>query len=287
MSKCRSARTHFAESLYGELDMKRKKSLEEHLTGCRACSEEYEEMARMLKIMEEKRVTDPGAEFWDGYWDRLERRMKSEGLVEAGADSWQAQAERLPFRRRFAFFPRWAYSLAGGAALLAAGILIGRLFMSQPQAVAQKPGPEDSGLIQPAAGGDLAARTSQYFNRSKVVLLALLKFDSQTKDPYGLNIPLQKKTSRELVQQAALLKSDLRNANQKRLEQLVSDLEMILVQIANLESENDLSAVEMVRLGVDSKGVLFKINLSEMKQIKGRGRMAPAPKEKKAVRMTA
>jgi len=278
MSNCYKCRSYFAESLYGELDMKRKKSLEEHLAGCRACSEEYEELARTLKVMDGIRVPDPGPEFWDGYWDRLERRMSAEGLLKAGEAAAGEAPEPKPDRPRLAFFPRWVYGMAGAVALLAMGILIGRFFISRPQVVAQKPVPEGSGLVQLAAGGDLAARTSQYFDRSKVVLLALLNFDPQLKDPYGLNIPLQKKASRELVQQAALLKSDLRNANQKRLGQLVSDLEMILMQIANLESENDLSAVEMVRLGVESKGVLFKINLSEMKQVKSQSRMAPGPK---------
>ena len=280
MSECRKFRTYFAESLYGELDMKRKKSLEEHLAGCRACSKEYEEMVRTLKVMDKKIVPDPGPEFWDGYWDRLERRMNAEGRFEAGAAAAEEALEPRPARARFVFFSRWAYGVVGAAALLAVGILIGRFFIGRPRIVAQKPGPTGQTLVQPAAGGDLAARTSQYFDRSKVVLLALLNFDPQTKDPYGLNIPLQKKMSRELVQEAVLLKNDLRNANQRRLEQLVSDLEMILVQIANLESENDLSAVEMVRLGVESKGVLFKINLSEMKQVKSRSRTAPAPNAK-------
>jgi len=280
MSECKKFRAYFAESLYRELDMERKKSLEEHLAGCPDCFKEYGEMAGTLKIMREKKVPDPGQEFWDGYWDRLERRMKSEGLTGNGVDAVGPAPERKFFHRRAGFFQRWTYGMAGAAALLAAGILIGRYFISRPQAVAQKPAQESSARVQPAAGADLRARTSQYFDRSKVVLLALLNFDPKTKDLYGLNIPLQKKRSRELVQEAALLRKDLGNSNQKRLEDLVSDLEMILMQLANLESENDLSAVEMVKLGVESKGVLFGINLSEMKQVKSRSRRAPSPNMK-------
>jgi len=276
MSECKKFRAYFAESLYGELDMERKKSLEDHLAKCPECSKEYAEMAETLKIMKEKKVPDPGSEFWDGYWDRLERRMKSEGLWEGRPAAVTPAADQKHAPRRPGFFRRWAYGMAGAAALLAAGILIGRYFISRPQAVAQKPAQESPGQVQPASADDLGARTSQYFDRSKVVLLALLNFDPQTKDPYGLNIPLQKKRSRELVQEAALLKKDLGDSNRKRLEGLVSDLEMILMQIANLESENNMSAVEMVRLGVESKGVLFKINLSEMKQAKNRSRTAPS-----------
>jgi len=50
------------------------------------------------------------------------------------------------------------------------------------------------------------------------------------------------------------------------LRLLVSDLEVILLQIANLESEHNLSTIEMVQSGVDRRGILLKINLEEMRQ---------------------
>ena len=63
-----------------------------------------------------------------------------------------------------------------------------------------------------------------------------------------------------------MLKDDLTDANRRKLYQLVSDLEVILLQIANLESQNDLPAVEMIRSGVDRRGILLKINLEEMER---------------------
>jgi hypothetical protein len=111
------------------------------------------------------------------------------------------------------------------------------------------------------------------------VLLALVNYNPATEDPYALNLPYQKQVSQELVMQAGGLKSDLKKPGQRRLRGLVADLETILLQIANLESENDLEAVEFVKQGVENRGVLFKINLSEMGGDLSRGGRGAAPEK--------
>jgi hypothetical protein len=77
-----------------------------------------------------------------------------------------------------------------------------------------------------------------------------------------LNLPLQKRKSEELLQEAAVLKKGLGSAD-RRLERLISDLEMVLLQIANLTSESDDAAIEIIRAGVEGRDILFKINLNE------------------------
>ena len=46
----------------------------------------------------------------------------------------------------------------------------------------------------------------------------------------------------------------------------MTDLEVILLEIANLETEYDLPTIEMVKSGVDRRGVLLKINIEEMRK---------------------
>lgn len=62
---------------------------------------------------------------------------------------------------------------------------------------------------------------------------------------------------------------------QKRLDELVSDPETILIQIANLDSANGLSAVEFAKQGAESRGIMLKINLAEMGQGGKSDRRAP------------
>ena len=283
MAECRKMKSLFLESLYGELDMDRKETLKRHLAGCRECSEEYEKMAQTLRTMNKKAVPDPGREFWDGYWDKLELRMKREGLF----DPLEARAQKRP-RFRFGFFPRWAYGAAGAVTILAVGILIGRLFFSRP-VIISRPVPTGTPSILPASSaGDLALRTSRYFERSKVILLALVNFDPGKKDVDGLQLPRQREVSYELVKEASALKSDLKKAKERQLEKLVTDLEVILMQIANLKSEVDLTTVEIIKAGVEQMDVLFKISLSEMRQTEKKSRVqGPHARQADSAALTA
>ena len=48
------------------------------------------------------------------------------------------------------------------------------------------------------------------------------------------------------------------------LKVLVEELETILIEIANLEEQEDLPDIELIRDGVDRKGILLKINIHQM-----------------------
>ncbi len=275
MAECRKMKSLFLESLYGELDMDRKESLKSHLASCRECSEEYEKMAETLRTMSKKVTPDPGQDFWDGYWDKLEQRMRKDGLSESSP----AEAQKKP-RFRLGFFPRWAYGAAGAVAILAAGILIGRLFFSRPINVVRQIPAGAPAVLPASTTGDLNFRTSRYLERSKVILLALVNFDPQKKDVCGLNLPRQKEVSNELVKEASALKGELKNAKERQLEKLVGDLEVILMQIANLKSEYDLPTVEIIKAGAENKDVLFKISLSEMRRAEKKSRVPEPPARK-------
>jgi len=259
MKGCKKCRGLLVGALYGELDSRQKAFFENHIGACPSCAAEFKALTETLKTMDERVRPEPGQEFWDGYWDRLSQRMRQEGAAEETPRSW---AKTLG--RTWNLAPRWAFQAAAAVALVAIGVFVGRLiFFPRPapldvsrQAV-QAPG------SQPAQD-DAVQRAKNYVDRSKLVLLALVNYDSKSEDPYGLDLPFQKQVSQQLVKQAGGLKSDLKNPGQRRLRELVADLETILLQIANLESENDLEAVEFVKQGVENRGIFFKINLSEM-----------------------
>ena len=51
-----------------------------------------------------------------------------------------------------------------------------------------------------------------------------------------------------------------------RPSQLVEDLEIILLQIANLEEDVDLPAIELIQNTAQNTGVLLKINVEQMRR---------------------
>lgn len=259
MNKCKKYQSFFLEYFYGELDEPKKKILEGHMAVCKKCRAEFEEMKAVLQFTEKRVRPEPPEEFWDSYEKKLESRIEAE---EASAADSGPLWERL--RKRLNVVPKWAYQAGAAVILIAIGMFIGRgLFSPAPsgtQHAALQSEPADPQQPEPT----LVSRSQDYIERSKLILLALVNFDPAVEDPYALDLPYQKQVSRELVTQAGLLKNELAESDQERLETLIASLEMILLQIANLETESDIEAIELVKDGIDRQGILMEINLTDL-----------------------
>ena len=248
MRNCRYWRRRVPEAVYGELDARTREALERHLADCADCSGLHDGMAAAVRKMAVRPAPDRPPDYWEDYWDRLQQRMAR----EAGA---------RPGPRRAFTLPRWAYGAAGALAILVLGIFIGRTFFLPPT---------EPVLTARAVSPDLAPlplRASRYLKRSRVLLLAVVNSDLQAEEYFSLSLPLQKKTSEQLVKEAAALKKDL-GSSDRRLERLITDLETILLQIANLRPDPDPAAVEFIKEGIESGDILFKINLNEARRAK-------------------
>jgi hypothetical protein len=272
MRACKKCRGLLVEALYGELDPKQKTFFENHIGACPSCATEFKALTEALRTMDKRVRPELGQDFWDGYWDRLSRRLEEERAVQETSRSWGK-----PLSWIWSLRPRWAFQAAAALVLIVAGILIGRTILSPPRGPVEVARQEvQAPPVQPGEG-DPVLRARSYVDRSKLVLLALVNYDPRSEDPYGLDLPFQKQVSQQLVNQAGELKSDLKDPSQRRLRELVADLETILLQIANLELKNGLEAVEFVKQGVENRGLLLKINLSEMGGDLSRGERGAAP----------
>jgi hypothetical protein len=256
MSDCKKCQDLFCEAFYKELNAEQKNFLESHIRVCEECESEYDEMTSTLKVMEKRARPEPEKAYWDGYWNKLARRMEDAKTLTPKSESWW---------RAFTFVPKWAYQTAAALLLVFLGVFFGRMVFSPP--VSDTKQAHRPGLIsQQGPGVELASRTQNYIERSKLMLLALVNFDPETEDSYALNLPYQQQISKELVQEASYLKSKLADSGQRRLGNLIADLEVILLQIANLESEYDFEAIDIVKEGVNRRGILMQINLTDIRR---------------------
>jgi hypothetical protein len=262
MNDCRTCKDRMIEALYGELGPADKEKFDRHVGACPECASEYSLLGATLKLMDKRERPDPGPEFWVGYWDRLSRRRTWEETGEEARPSFAARLARV-----FSRLPRWSYQAAGAAALLLVGIVIGsRLF---PPGGGRK---AVTAAVSAPAGAVVQAEN--FIERSKVLLLGLVNFDPATEDAYALDLGRRKAMSRELAAQAPAIRSSLNERGQRRLRDLVSDLEVIMMQIANLGSGQDVEGIELIKQGVDSQGIFLKIDLDRL----GRDARGPAPK---------
>src|SRR5262245_51489482 len=120
MTTCDRYQSWMMEALYGELDDTRRIEFDAHLAGCATCAAAMQELRATAGLMSRRRRPDPGAEYWDGYWQKLQQRAARE-------DSNFVDASRFARRRSLG---SWGYRVAAVVALLAAGAWIGRTVLA-------------------------------------------------------------------------------------------------------------------------------------------------------------
>jgi len=273
MSECSKCRKYFIDALYDELTPEQKDHFNHHMETCSSCRSEFEKMKSAMEIMDLREQESMPGEFWTNFQQGLETRLdREEKRKKTNVVQFFSPLKMLRT------VPRWTQYLAAAILLVAIGIFIGRYFSPgsySPEPVAQIDN-QSSSLIKQTAVDDRAYR---YLERSKILLLGIVNLDPEAEEASAPDYSRERQVARGLIQEAAVLKDDLTNANQRKLYQLVSDLEVILLQIANLETTNDLPAVEMIRSGVDRRGILLKINLEEMDR-DNRGASSPIDSKK-------
>lgn len=255
---CKECRKQFVEALYGELNSGQRAEFEAHLQDCAACAAEYGRLQQTLRIMDQREQPRLESDFGDVFWDKLAAKLDAEDAPPAARPPQRETPARV---LRMFDWPR-ASRIAAAAAVLVIGVLIGRYFFSRGGEEIPLAGSRET-LLQPTA---LEVRAGDYLEKSKVLLLGLVNWEAETPEAVALDFPRYQRASRDLLQEAGYLKTALEDSRQRRLRALVADLEVVLLQIANLEAENDLSAIEMVKTGVDRRGILLKINLEEIRR---------------------
>ena len=272
MRRSEAYETLLADRLFADLSTAEQTQLEAQLLASEDAAETLRSLQATLRLMAERQRPAPPPAVFDGYYDRLTQRLDREAAPPGRKD----RAGQAPSR-----IQRLALRTSGAALLMVVGIGIGWLLFGDrtPQSEDRLSGdapvqqgetvrPEQpiqtvpkAAAMQPAP---LDVRTDRYLNRSKVLLLGLVNLEPGQTDPVALGLPRKQAVARELVDESAALRGDLADADQAVLRDLVEDLEVILLQIANLEAGQDLPAIELVQRGVDRRAILLKINLAEM-----------------------
>ena len=253
MKPCQPFETLLTEKLFGEIAPAHEQELDTHLQSCAACRATLGELQNILYKIGKPAPPQMSEHFWAGYWDRLRERMATEAQPQ---DSW---LESLRARLGLSWTP--AFRLMTATALVLLGIFIGRFI---------QPASEHTVATQTAKSFDafqidaISQRTEHVLDRSKILLLGVVNedFSAASAD----DVKRQRKVTRELLTEVRSLQTVLPNSPDRRLLQLVQQLELVLVQIAALEAEHDLTNVEMVREGIDREGLLLKINIEELKR---------------------
>ena len=266
MNDCQHYEALIAERLFGDLAPEEAERLGRHLEVCPDCRALLHDMEVTLQITAARVRPEPSAAFWQGYDDRLAARIRQEEQRRAPLGhvaTWWRETGRLNLSALLVG-PRWTYQLSGAVALLILGVLIGWLLFGNTATEAPRVAEEES--QEPVRMVSVEERADRYLERSRVLLMGLVNLEPG-QDLSSFNLTRQREVARELIEESNALRADLNEADQERLlRALIEDLEVILLQIANLEQEHDLPSIEMVRRGVDRRAIMLKINVAEMRR---------------------
>jgi len=113
----------------------------------------------------------------------------------------------------------------------------------------------------------MAASTNQaalrYLERSQVVLLALLNADAG--EGHAAEVGSGRERAGALLVEGREVRKSL-SRDDRRLRELVDQLDLILREIAHLEADADLESVDVIRGRLAREGVLLRINLEQMRE---------------------
>jgi len=265
MNLHRVIRKQLYEYVRGELSDAEKHRLESHLASCARCSNELSSVRTTVKLMEtgSRRPSDHRSElYWQQFADKVDRRIEQDLEENAGLSIVRQLIESLTEHRK-----PFGIGFASALTLVMIAFGIWSIWIKNPtpaaSTTAQSAQPNESVTIQKTA---LESRAQDYLEQSKVLLIGLMNTDTKT---LGSSRPLLEREqliSRKLVSESRVLTAELNDPSQRRLKELISDLQLILMQIANLGANHDLPGVEIIKGGIEHNDILFKINLEEIQR---------------------
>ncbi len=249
---CKDFKNRIAEALYNELSGEELEEFSRHLGSCSTCASLFEGMKATVHIMQRRKNSEIDPSFSAELWDRIEPSLSLEKPRKISTGfTWRPSA-----------LPSWAYGIAA-LFLIVVGIYVGRTYFASSPASS----PIQSAELQTVSIGIDTTRVQAlaYLERSKNFLLGVIN-NPADEEPV-LDSRRQQNFSRQLVDQATVLYASLNRPEQQQMRQLVDDLRIILLQLANIEVKPGVPAVELVRKSVNRKSILLKINIEELRSM--------------------
>jgi hypothetical protein len=255
MTKHATMQYKLYDFIQGALTREEHAAVAEHLRSCPGCAAEEKEL-RALIAAQGNTPPDPAADLPEEYWrsllDGVDRRIATQKPHEAWYHRMIAWITPAPT-------PQYRFAVALGAILIVttSALVTWTIMRRAPQpapsltAEAVTPLTADSTVVAPA-------RLQKYLHRSRTLLVGVANMKVPQDQPADLNA--ERAISRELVNEARALRQESLDLTSARL---VNDLEKIQIELANMRPGDAKPGVDMIRHGIESKNLLFKLRMAE------------------------
>ena len=267
---CGWARRAMPLRYYEALTAEDREALLTHLSSCAPCASQWETMRRALDAADPETVFPMEAEV---DWDRLARATVARARAAAGIEGPSAAPLPGPPRRPIATLvpaaARWA---ALAAAAVVAALLVYGWPSRREAGTARVPSPSETGGLPTAESVRESAAmietrmarrgATRYLTDSRVLLLNLVQAPARCRRVDGeFDITFEKQKSRELLRRKNLHEGNLDTLRDRRLADLVGQLESLLIQVASLEDCASARQLHDLREQIDKRQILLRIDL--------------------------
>jgi len=223
-----------------------------HLAGCGECLARFERLTRVLRVVAQDDVPEPAGDF--------ESRMAARVLASAKSTE---HGRLLQFPRRF---QRAARVLAAGAAL-AAGLLLAFSVGRQLGRVE-----EQTLTASQTQERVLLTALGEHLGRSRVTLVELKNREVAEADLRELQIAAD-----NLVTASRLFRAAAERAGEGQIAGVMEETERLLVRFAAAPDADASTELNDLRKRVDSRDLLFRLQVMEAQVEKREKTMTPAP----------
>ena len=212
---------------------------EQHLAACAACRNELESIRRVLAAVDDMPVPDRGDRYGEQVWSRLRWRLGS--------------------RRRW----NWQ-SIAAAAAVLAIAFLAGALWYARNGSSTVVRSAAATAVASPVATHEsprdriLLVVVSDHLDSSERMLLDLANADPK----HGLDVSAERKRAEALLTSNEIYRDTAAQRGHDRLAALLSELEPILIEIANSDAKLTPEELTALQKRIDSRNLLFKVRVA-------------------------
>ncbi|MGZ7080947.1 MAG: anti-sigma factor family protein [Thermoanaerobaculia bacterium] len=213
----------------------------EHLNSCADCRAQYETLRRVLALVSDLPVPERGDDYADAVWNRLRWR-----LDRKKRRAWQ--------------------SLVSVAAILAIAFVTGQWWEARQHRNSDRVtvAGNNAALVSSAARTQSATAdrllivvVGDHLESSERMLTELANADPKKQ----LDVGSHQKRAQELVASNRIYRQTASDRGDKRMVSILSDLEPVLLELANAPSTLTPDQVQALQRRIDAQGLLFKVRL--------------------------
>jgi hypothetical protein len=255
---CQYFKELMVDALYEELSQSDKKSFQSHLKACSSCAVEYEGMAAVLDVMDQRQQPEMSESYWETYLSQLREKMAGE--VKTPGQRLLSSEWLKRWQDRFHFDLRWILYPAAAMLLVALGIGIGRyLYLPSGKSVMKQIG-------EVISVAQVSPVVSEHFENLRPILIDYANYTGK-EDVGGTEemVQVEKTTLKKLVLQNYLLKQMVTRSNDAALKQLLEELELVLLELSNAEADgkktDHLQTIRSVQTILNQNDILFKMKV--------------------------